>query len=348
MKTFLRQRWAQGLLAVIGLGCALLPWLPAGADERAGAGELVLYCGRGESLVGPIIEQFEKSSGVRVKVKYGSTSQLAGTIIEEGGRSPADVFWAQDAASLGKLATDGYFTKLPAVTLEKVSPRFRSDSGLWVATSGRARVLAYSPKRVSAEELPVSIFELADSKWRGRVGWSPGNASFQAFVTAMRLKHGDARTRQWLVAMKENGARSYGTKNLAIIEGIAAGEIDLGLPNHYYLLRKKKDDPNYPVEQAFFEPGDIGNLLLVSGAGILKTAKNKVAAERFIDFLLTPEAAQRFLAAQDMEYAVVDGVKNPPQLPSGDKLDETVPEVDLDKIHDIEGTQKMLREVGLL
>jgi iron(III) transport system substrate-binding protein len=310
--------------------------------------ELVVYCGRGQSLVGPLIDEFQSRTGIQVKVKYAGTAQLAGAIEEEGDRSPADVFWAQDAASLGQLAGAGRFAPLPAELMRNVNPRFRSDSGFWIATSGRARILAYSSRRLDSADLPRSIFDLTDPRWKGRVGWSPGNASFQAWLTAMRLKHGDDRTRQWLIGMKNNGVRSYGTKNLAIIEAIAAGEVDLGLPNHYYLLRKKQQDPHYPVEQTFFEAGDIGNLLLVSGVGVLKTARNSDSALKFIEFLLTPHAAQRFFTGEDMEFTVVQGVANPPQLPGGQALEQIIPHVDLDKLHDLEGTQKLLREVGLL
>ena len=335
----------QPAVAIFGVLTCIVGVAATQANEPR---EVVVYCGRSQSLVGPLIEQFQRETGIAVKVKYGSTPELAGLIMAEGDRSPADLFWAQDAASLGRLATDGLFAKLPEATLTKVSPRFRSNDGLWVATSARARVLAYSPKRVRPQDLPKSVFDLTDPRWRGRIGWSPGNASFQAFVTAMRLVHGDAKTRQWLVGLKANNPRSYGAKNMPIIEAIASGEIDVGLCNHYYLLRQKAQNASYPVEQTFLEPGDIGNLMLVAGLGQLKTARNKDAARKFIDFMLTPHSAQRFFTGDDMEYSVVDGVPNPPQLPGADKLDAYVPDVDLDRVHDTQATQKMLAEVGVL
>ncbi len=334
--------WMKAVTALI----ISLAWV-SGSQAEVSPTQLVLYCGRGQSLVGPLVEQFRQKTGINIQVKYGDTAQLAATVLEEKDRSPADLFWAQDAASLGLLTQKGLFAPLPTSISEKVSPNFTSHSGTWVATSGRARVLAYSPKRVKEGDLPQSVFDLTNPKWKGRIGWAPGNASFQAFVTAMRVQYGDEKARQWLQGMKENGAKAY-AKNTPILAALAAGEIDLGLPNHYYLLREKAKDPNYPVEQTFFKKGDIGNLLLVSGVGMLKTATHRQAAEKFIEFLLTPEAAQKFFAGDDKEFPVVEGVPAHPNLPGKGPLNQYMPNVDLDKLNDLQGTQKLLREVGLL
>jgi iron(III) transport system substrate-binding protein len=332
---------------IIALGVMVGAWVDGAGPARADDAEsLVLYCGRGQSLVGPLIEKFRAQTGIDVKVKYGGTTELVATLAEERDRSPADVFWAQDAASLGQLSRDGRFSRLPDSITGVVAENFRSSSGTWVATSGRARVLAYSPSRVKAQDLPASVFDLTDPKWKGRIGWAPTNASFLAFVTAMRVEHGDDKTRQWLIGMKNNSPKAY-PKNSPIIEAIASGEIDLGLPNHYYLLRYRAMDPNYPVAQTFFRDGDIGNLLLVSGVGVLKTALNKDAAHKFIEFLLSPDTAQSFLASEDMEYPVVRGAAVPEQLPGKGAMERVTPRIDLDKLSDLEGTRKLMSEVGL-
>ncbi|MCZ6679642.1 MAG: iron ABC transporter substrate-binding protein [Candidatus Poribacteria bacterium] len=312
----------------------------------AKAKELVIYSGRSKSLVEPIIRQFEKETGVKVKVRYGDTAQLAVALLEEGSKSPADLFWAQDAGGLGAVSKQGLFDKLPESIRSKVPESFRNSVGTWVATSGRARVLAYSPKRVKPEALPKSIFDLTDPKWKGRIGWAPQNASFQAFVTAMRLLVGEEKTEEWLRRVKANGAKSY-PKNAPIIRALADGEIDLGLPNHYYLLRFKKSDSKFPVEQTFFTAGDPGNLVNVAGIGTLKSSRHAEEGLTFVNFLLSGKA-QQFFVSETFEYPVTDEVISNTKLVPLDELLKLTPKLNLEKLDDLDGTLKLLRKVGLL
>lgn len=307
---------------------------------------ITLYSGRSKSLVDPIIQQFEKETGIEVKVSYANTTQLAAKLLTEGKKSPASLFWAQDAGALGAVSAEKLFEKLPKSILNKVPKTFRHADGYWIATSGRARVLAYSPERVKMEALPESVFDLTQPKWRGKVGWAPLNASFQAFVTAMRAQVGEERAEKWLRDMKANGAKVY-PKNTPIIEALAAGEIDLGLPNHYYLFRFKKRDSKYPVEQTFFKAKDAGNLVNVAGIGLLKSSDNKETALKFIEFLLSAKAQQYFVS-EVFEYPVTEGViPNANLLPLED-LFKIVPTFDLNEMDDLEGTIKLLRRAGIM
>ena len=312
----------------------------------ANAHELVIYSGRSKSLVAPIIEQFQKETGITVRVRYGSTAQLAVALLEEQSKSPADLFWAQDAGALGAVNKEGLFNPLPESILSSAPQHFRNSAGRWVATSGRARVIAYAPERVKPEALPDSIFELTDPKWKGRVGWAPQNASFQAFVTGLRMLKGEQKAEEWLRGMKANSAKSY-PKNTPIIQALASGEIDLGLPNHYYLFRFKKEDANFPVEQAFFKAGDPGNLVNVAGIGLLKTSSHSQEAHTFIQFLLSAKA-QRFFVNEVFEYPVTDEVIPNVKLLPLDELLKLMPKLDLETLDDLEGTLKLLRKVEIL
>ena len=312
------------------------------------AKELVLYSGRSKSLVEPIIKQFENETQIKVKVRYGGTAELAVALLEEGENSPADLFWAQDAGALGAISKRGLFQQLPDTIPSKVPEKFRDSGGMWVATSGRARVIAYSSDQIKAEDVPDSIFELTDSKWQGRVGWAPQNASFQAFVTAMRVGIGEEKTEEWLRGMKANKTKSY-AKNTPIIKALAAGEIDLGLPNHYYLLRFKKTDSEFPVEQAFFKPGDPGNLVNIAGIGHLKTSQNSEEALALIQFLLSSQA-QQFFVSEVFEYPITNNAvpnPNPKLVPLAELLERT-PKINLGDLDDLDGTLKLLRKVGIL
>ena len=307
---------------------------------------LTIYSGRSKSLVEPIIKQFEKESGIEVKVSYAKTTQLAATLLTEGDKSPAALFWAQDAGALGAVSKKAMFEKLPESVLSQVPSDFRDADGFWVATSGRARVLAYSPERVKIAELPQSVFDLTQPMWKDRVGWAPTNASFQAFVTALRKQAGEERAEEWLRGMQANGAKKY-ARNTPIIEALAAGEIDLGLPNHYYLLRFKKGNSSYPVAQTFFKADDPGNLVNVAGIGVLKSSDNKAAALKFVEFLLSVKA-QQYFTSDVFEYPVIDGViPNANLLPSSELL-ELAPTFDLNQMDDLEGTVDLLRRVEIL
>lgn len=310
------------------------------------ARNLILYSGRSKALVQPLIEKFEQEHGIRVQVRYGSSTQLAVAMLEEGRRTPADLFWAQDAGALGAVHRGDMLGPLPLGLLELVTERFHNEEGTWVATSGRARVLAYSPARTAAKTLPASVFMLADPEWRGRVGWAPGNASFQSFLTALRLQTGDEAALAWLDAMRENQAQSH-INNSSLLQAIAAGEIDLALTNHYYLYRFREADASFPVEQTWFEAGDPGNMVNVAGIGVLRTSRNQEKALAFIRFLLE-EQNQEWIAREVYEYPVLPLAEPPDESRILQDIEALSPAVDLDALSDLDRTLALLRQAGLL
>lgn len=307
----------------------------------AAAQTLTVYSGRNEAFVGPVIERFERETGIDVRVRYGNTAALAAQILEEGRNTPADVFLAQDAGALGALSKAGAFSELPQELLDLVEPRFRSGQGDWVGVTGRSRVLVV---RDDVTDLPDSVFDLTDERYRGRVGWAPTNASFQAFVTAMRKSYGDERTAEWLRGMVANGVHVYDS-NTPIVEAVARGEIDLGLVNHYYLYRFTEADPDFPAHNYFLPDADIGALINVAGAGILATTDQTEAAQRFVEYLLHPEAQQHF-TDEVFEYPLASGAAPNPDLPPLDTLQ--TPDFDLSDLDDLEGTLELLQETGAL
>jgi iron(III) transport system substrate-binding protein len=308
-------------------------------------GRVVVYSGRSEELVGPILAQFEEATGIRVEVRYGDTAELAATILEEGANSPADLFFGQDAGALGALGAEGRLAALPQDLLGLVDPRFRSQAGEWVGVTGRARVLAYDTRDLDASDLPASILDLTDPKWRGRIGWVPTNASFQAFVTGLRQLRGDEAARAWLEGMLANEPRVY-EKNGQALEAVRAGEVDAALINHYYLFQAQQSSGEaYPVEDHFFTGGDPGALVNVAGVGILDTAARPEAARRLVKFLLSTEA-QTYFSSQTFEYPLVTGVEADPRLPTLAEIES--PDIDLSDLADLQGTLRMLQEVGVL
>ncbi|HSF61927.1 MAG TPA: iron ABC transporter substrate-binding protein [Gaiellaceae bacterium] len=330
------------------VGClAVLLVVSLGGNGCGGgsSGPLTVYSGREEELVAPLFEMFTEETGIEVEVRYGDSAELAATIAEEGENSPAEVFWAQDPGSLG--AVEEYLEPLSDGVLGRVPERFRDRDGRWVGTSGRSRVLVYNTDALTESEVPTSVFELTDPRWKGRIGIAPTNASFQAFVTAMRLTEGDEATRQWLLDLRANDPKEY-EKNTPIVEATATGEIDLGLVNHYYLYLVEQEQPDAPIANHFLEAGDPGALVSVAGAGVLGSAGDPAEAERFIEFLLSP-TAQRFYVdeAEEAEYPLVDGIEPKEGLPPLDELEG--PNVDLTSFGaEHEATIELLRETGYL
>ncbi|WAJ30213.1 iron ABC transporter substrate-binding protein [Antarcticirhabdus aurantiaca] len=326
-------------LLLIGLAAA--PALFAGA---ASAQDLTIYSGRGESFVAPVIEMFEKESGKDVEVRYGGTAELATLLKEEGANTPADLFWAQDGGALG--ATADLFEVLPAELSAAENPQFKNADNKWVGTSARARVLVYSTERAPKDQLPDSVLKLTEPAWKGKVGWAPANGSFQAFVTALRVKEGEEAAKAWVDGMVANGAKTY-PNNVSLVQAIADGEIDVALVNNYYLNRFTQRDAKFPVAMTFFKNGDIGNLLNVAGVGVLKTSDAKETAQDFAEFLLTPAVQQYFTSAGN-EYPVIAGVIPNPSLAPVADIKAAAPEVPLDQLSDLEGTLNLLRSANLL
>lgn len=308
-------------------------------------GDLTIYSGRGESLVGELIERFEAETGIDVRVRYGGTSELALTIGEEGSRSPADLFYGQDAGALSYLAEAGLAGPLPADILAAVeNENFKDDDGLWIATSGRARVMIISPERVPNP--PDSVFDLVDPEWKGRIGWAPTNGSFEAFVTAMRVIHGEDVTEEWLRGMIDNDVRVYAS-NTSQVQAVIDGELDIGLVNHYYRFRTNFDGTRDAAVN-HFPPGDAGEagaLINIAGVAMLDSTSNQSNALRFIRFLLSEEG-QTYFRDETNEYPVAAGVEPRVDLPSLDSLNP--PSLALTSLSDLDGTVKLLRKVGAI
>ena len=322
---------ALAAVSVVGLaGCA-----PSDTD-----GDFVIYVGRSETLIQPLIDQYVAQTGVEVQVRYAGSAELAAQILEEGDNSPADVFMAQDAGALGAVSKAGYLRELDADLLNLIAPEYRAADGTWMGVSGRVRILIYNPEKVT--ELPSSVLDLAGPEWKGRVGIAPTNASFQAFVTALRLIEGDDVALDWLEAMKENGVLYE--KNSAIVEAVESGQVDAGLTNHYYWFARGNEVgfENLTSEIAAFESQDVGNLRNVAGVGILSEDSR---AKAFVQFLLS-ETAQQYFVTETSEYPLIQGLDPVPGLTPLDEI--PAPEFDLNDLDALEETLQLIRAAGLI
>lgn len=339
----MKAKIAVALVSLLVFGACRTASPPPVQEPEGETETLVVYSGRSEELVGPILQRFEMATGIKVEVKYGDTAEMAALLLEEGDRTPADLFFAQDAGALGAIAKEGMFTGLSEDLLEQVPPKFRASAGNWIGITGRARVAVFNTEALEASDLPASILDFTDPAWKGRLGWAPTNGSFQAFVTALRLIEGDDAARAWLEGIKANEPTVF-DGNTPIVEATGRGEIEVGFVNHYYLLRLKSEDPGIAAENHFFPEG-AGSLINLAGVGILSTSEKTEAAIRLIDFLLSEEG-QTYFVEETFEYPLVEGVGAPEGAPPLEEVPS--PDIDLSDIDDLEGTLEMLEEAGLI
>ena len=310
-------------------------------------GSITLYSGRNESLIGPLLQQFTAETGIQVEVRYGDTAQMAAQLLNEGERTPADVYLAQDAGALGAVANSGMFATLPPEVVEQVSAMYRHSDGEWIGITGRSRVLIYHPDLVDAEELPDSVLDLTEPHWNGRIGLAPTNGSFQAFVTALRVQHGDDAARAWLEGMAGNDPQIR-ESNGPIVADVIDGRIDAGLTNHYYLFERAKelgvDVDEMSARLHYFPGGDTGALINISGIGVLDHAADDPDVRAFVDYLLS-EQGQWYFAEQTSEYPMVGDLPGPAGAPSLEELQ--APDIDLNQLDSLEETVTMITESGL-
>ena len=307
--------------------------------------ELIVYSGRNENFVTPVIEAFTAATGIEVSVRYGDgTSDLAATLLNEGETTDADVFWAQDPAWIGAIGDQGLLADLPPDILGLVPKPYQDADGRWVGVTARSRVMVYNPDLVTEDELPQSVSELVEPEWSGRLGIAPGNASFIAFVSAMELADGPEATLAWLEGIASNGVQTY-DGNGPIVDAVIAGDLDAGLVNHYYLLQRMADQGEVSALNHFLAPGDTGALVMATGVGVLAPSDNQEAANEFIRHLLSPQSQEHF-AANLFEYGLIEGAPTPEgQVPLADLAG---PDINLSDLADhLDTSVELIAQAGL-
>ncbi|MFP5282809.1 MAG: extracellular solute-binding protein [Actinomycetes bacterium] len=344
------RRAAAGLaalaLAATATGCGGGDDTTAETGGEAAESSLLVYSGRNEELVGPLLTRLGEATGTQVEVRYGDSSELAAQLLEEGDRTQADLFFSQDAGALGALAEAGRLTELPKATLERVIEDYRDDDDRWVATSARARVVAYDPSQAPEAASMTKIDQVLDPKYRGKVGYAPTNASFHAFVTALREDRGEAAAREWLTSFKENQPQAY-ERNGAVLEAVNSGAVALGLINHYYWheLVAEQGLDKVKARIRFLGTDDPGALINVAGVGVLEGTDQAEAAQKAVEFLVS-DPSQQYFADETAEYPVVEGITTTKHdLVPLEQLKGS--EVDLDDLDSLDQTLKLLDEVGL-
>lgn len=325
--------------ALIALVAAALSG--CGQDERF----ITVYNAQHEDLLIEMAPIFEKETGIKVRLRNGKDFELGNQLVEEGAKSPADVFLTENSPAMSLVEKNGLLAPLPDATLEKIRPQYRPQSGLWTGWAGRSTVLVYNKHAVKPADLPTSIMDLATPAWKGRVSFAPSGADFQAIVSAVLQLKGEKATAEWLAGLKRN-ATIY-SNNLVVLKSVNDGLTDTGIIYHYYWYRDRAEAGQNSKDAAlhFFGDQDPGAFVSVSGAGVLKSSTKKADAQRFVDFLVSKAGQQALANSYALEYPLNPGVSLKPTVKPFSELDP--PTVDVTKLN---GPRviKLLREADLL
>jgi iron(III) transport system substrate-binding protein len=312
-----RRAWRViGMAVAVGMLTASVAACGAssGGDPANG---LVLYSGQHEQTTQALVSAFEKQTGIQVTVRNGDEDQLAEQIMQEGSRSPGDVFYTENSPALMKLAGQHLLAPVDKATLAAVPAADSSPAGNWVGVTARISALVYNTNALKSSQLPTSVMDLANPKWAGKLGIAPGETDFQPIITSIADTYGSAAALAWLKGVKANAGSHIYPANETLTSEVNSGQVEIGLINHYYWYRVRAGLGGGAMHSAlhYFAPKDPGYVLNVSGAGILASSTHQAAAQKFLAFLVSA-AGQRIIAQSDsFEYPLRPGVAANSQLP---------------------------------
>lgn len=328
-------------IAMVTSSVLLTPFAGA-ADNNEG---IVVYNAQHENLVQSWVDGFTKETGIKVTLRNGGDSELGNQLVQEGSKSPADVFLTENSPAMVLVDNAKLFAPLDKSTLEQVAPAYRPEHGRWIGIAARSTVFVYNPAKLSEAQLPKSLMDLAKPEWKGRWAASPSGADFQAIVSAVLALKGEKATLEWLKAMKTNFVAYKG--NSTVMKAVNAGQIDGGVIYHYYRFvdQAKTGENSKNTELHYFKHQDPGAFVSISGGGVLASSKHQQQAQSFMKWI-TGKSGQDTLRTNDaFEYAVgVNAASNPKLVPLKD-LD--APKVEASSLNS-KKVIDLMTEAGLL
>lgn len=325
--------------AALAVGLAAMPAMAADGDG------IVVYNAQHESLAKEWAEAFTKETGIKVTLRNGGDSEFSNQIVAEGKASPADVFLTENSPAMALVDAAGLFAPIDADTLALVPEQYRPSDGKWVGIAARSTVFVYNKDKLTEDQLPKSLLDLADASWKGRWGASPSGADFQAIVSALLELKGEEATATWLKAMKENFKPFKG--NSTVMKAVNAGQVDGGVIYHYYYFgdQNKTGENSKNVVQYYFKNQDPGAFVSVSGAGVLASSKHAKEAQTFVKWLAGKGGQEVLKTGTSFEYAVGNGADSNSKLVP--LADLQAPKIDPQKLNSKKVTD-LMTAAGLL
>jgi len=305
-----RARRAAGVLAAVAMTAGL-----AAACDSASAGSvkgtITLYSGQHEQTTQSLADAFEKQTGIKVNVRYNDEDSFADEIVAEKAHPVADVFYTENTPALQYLQNQGLLASVDSSTLARTASRYNSAAGDWVGVSARVSVLIYNPSLISKSQLPTSVTQLADPRYRGKLAFAAGETDFQPIVTSVDRAYGQTAATKWLDGIKANAGQHVYPDNETIADEVNRGAVAFGVVNQYYWyrLRAELGASNVHSKITYFAPRDPGYVLDVSGAGILKSSKDQADAQKLLAFLVSKTGQEVIAHSISFEYPLDDGVQ---------------------------------------
>ncbi|WP_455923405.1 iron ABC transporter substrate-binding protein [Pseudomonas putida] len=329
------------LLTVAALSCALFGASHAYAQDT----DLVVYNAQHESLTKAWIAGFTQDTGIKVTLRNGDDTEMANQLVQEGAKSPADVFLTENSPAMMLVQNAGLFAPVAPSTLEQVGAPYRPAQGKWVAIAARSTVFVYNKEKLAADKLPASLLDLAQPAWKGRWGASPAGADFQAIVAAVLALKGEAATLEWLKGLKANATVYRG--NSAVLKAVNAGQVDGGVIYHYYSFvdQAKTGENSKNTSLHYFKHQDPGAFVSQSGGGVLAASKHQEQAQALLKWITGPKGQAILKTGNSFEYAVGQGAASNPKLVPLAELD--APTVDVSKL-DSKKVVDLMNQAGLL
>ena len=334
------ERFGVAAFAALGLFGSLM-------TPSTAAVTLNLYSAQHEQTVDLLTKAFTKETGIDVKVHSGEAPELASELVKEGASSHADVFFTENSPELELLSEKGLLAKVAPVTLASVPTADSGLNGDWVGVLARENVLVFNKNMIKEDELPSSLLDLVKPEWKGKVAIAPTDADFLPLVGAVAALKGRPAALDWLKGLRENAA--IFDDDEGVVAAVDRGAAAVGIINSYYWARLRVEKGADQMQSAIhhFAGGDVGGLMNVSGAAVLKASRNPAAAQKFLAFLVS-KPAQEMLANLDItfEYPLAAGVAANPILKPMSEL--SPPPLTLKQIGDDSDAAKLLREAGLI
>ncbi len=307
-----RLRGSKKLAIVIATASVVSLALSAcGSASSAATVTITLYNGQHEQTTDSLVAAFEKQHpDINVAVRSDDEDTFDAEIVQEGSRSPADVFYTENSPALEYLQQRGLLATVDAATLAKTPAKYNSPIGDWVGVSARVSVLIYNPSLIKKSQLPTGVLQLASPKYKGKLAFAAGETDFQPIVTSVLKAYGEKVALNWLNGIKANAGSHIYPDNETIADEVNRGAVAFGVVNQYYWYRMRAEigASNVRAKITYFSPHNPGYVLDVSGAGILKSSKHKAAAQKFLAFLVSKQGQEIIARSISFEYPIASGV----------------------------------------
>ncbi len=345
-------RWRRPLAAVIACGALGAGVLSGCSGSDPSKVSITVYSGQHEQTTNGLAAAFEKQTGITVNVRNADEGTLANFIALEGSHSPADVFYTENSPPLEYLQEKGLLSPVSPSTLASATARYNSPGGDWVGVSARVSVLVYNPALIGKGQLPATVLQLADPKYKGKLALAASETDFQPIVTSVTKTYGQAAALSWLEGIKSNASSHSVPDNETLVDDVNRGQVAFGLINEYYWYRLRAEIGVSAMHSqiAYFAPRDPGYVIDVSGAAVLKSSKHQAAAQKFLAFLVSQPGQEIIARAsgneQSYEYPLGSGVTtSAPETPFSQLQPNAITIADLG---DGSAAIALLHQAGLL